>query len=849
MYVNEDGWSTTDASNFLFSPNSMHFEKETIWFYWGQGMEGAPEVVQLAYRTWCTLNPDFSVIFLDDQKVTSIIGMSIHELTALSSVSLGHAGKSDLLRLYLLYHFGGVWVDATTFCLKPLSSWLKISKDHPLQHFTQPMTCRDRRLVSWFLAATPKTIFVKDWLQEAIRYLFKQRDRKLTIGSIGENVTSDTGIGRSITGYRYLRECEKENKTPYFWLFYLFNEVANRDEFQQLIDRNESYPQRYVQPHCCYDDFTSAYISKQTYRVDFCRYQKRVQFITRLLELHEDIDVNTQTESTKKIGLLCTGFHRSATSATANYLLSAGLDMGSNLMGGSISNIKGHFEDWDAVQLHDAQLIKSDTSWLFFDEVPLTCKSGFLDVYIQKRIKKDSHWGVKDPRACLFLNEWKESFGDVGSFLFVARHWSSCIESLLHRHSRDLAYGLSSINRDTAGAQFWVQPELAAKMWLSYNKRIVDFAKKNPDITIVATQRALFQGAPILKELNAKFGFELDEGVESPFDASLFRDKANQRIFDQLSYSLKAQLNAVWNELLELATFRSEDETPHIVNDEFKQEELAKVEALTSSQTMVNLPAKNTTSQGSNWLEECLLVSDPSAMVRFLDASSASRLSAIHVSDWLPKVQEKFALNGHVTFAVAKLLQRLKEYPLAIDSFQVSVSLGVYFPTIDMMMAQCWQALGKQQRAEFFFKKSIKGNPNNPIFYTNYAKLLLVLDREVEAEQMFELGYQKGSAQPACSVPYCDFLDKLGKTQKAIDIASACLKEANSSAIQSLLTRLMLKNNVEQGKSHYSEIIKQELANKDTLGWLVQSCKVIDSAQAEEDFMIRCLSHWRKLSS
>ncbi|HCG6647463.1 TPA: methyltransferase [Vibrio parahaemolyticus] len=551
----------------------------------------------------------------------------------------------------------------------------------------------------------------------------------------------------------------------------------------------------------------------------------------------------------KTKALIVSGFHRSATSAAANYLFDAGLNMGANLMKGGISNAKGHFEDWDAVLLHDEQLAKNETSWQFYDDVELQSESGFLNSYIQNRSDKSGYWGLKDPRACLFLKEWQHALGDAGHYLFVARHWSSCIESLLHRHSRDLAYGLSSINRDTVGAQFWVQPELAAKMWLSYNKRILGFAKNNPEITIVATQRALFQGAPILKELNAKFGFELDEGVESPFDASLFRDKANQRIFDQLSYSLQAQLNAVWNELLELATFRSEDETPHIVNDELKREELAKVEALISSQTMVNLPAKNTTCQGSNWLEECLLISDPSAMVKFLDASSANRLSAIHVSDWLLKIQEKFALDGHVILAVAKLLQRLKEYRLAIESFQVSVSLGVHFPFVDMMMGQCWQALGKPQRAEFFFKKSIKGNPNNPIFYTNYAKLLVVLNREVEAEQVFELGYQKGSGQPACSVPYCDFLDKVGKVQKAIDIANACLKGTDSPAIQSLLTRLMLKNNVEQGKAYYSEIIKQELANKDTLGWLVQSCKVIDSAQAEEDLMIRCLSHWRKLSS
>ncbi|CED70305.1 putative SAM-dependent methyltransferase [Aliivibrio wodanis] len=549
----------------------------------------------------------------------------------------------------------------------------------------------------------------------------------------------------------------------------------------------------------------------------------------------------------KMKSLIISGFHRSATSATANYLFDAGLNMGANLMAGNISNAKGHYEDWDAVQLHDEQLVKNETNWQFHDDVSLEPANDFLDSYIQKRSNISSYWGVKDPRACLFLNEWKQALGDAGHYLFVARHWSSCIESLLHRHSRDLAYGLPKVNRDMVGAKFWIQPELAAKMWLSYNKRLVEFAKANPQITMIATQRALFEGAPVIQELNTKFGFDLNEKVDSPFDLSLFRDKAKQRIFSQLSHSLQAQLNAVWNELLELATFRSEDEDPHIVNDEVKQNELAQVTALISSQKVIASPQLDMVNLNSTWLKECLAITEPAAISQFLDASPVARLSGIEVAEWLPEIQERFELNAHVILAAAKLLQRLKEYQLAINCFQVSVSLGVYFPYIDMMIGQCWQALDDSKKSEFFFKKAMVANPNNPIFYTNYAKLLLVLNRDDEAEKQFELGYQKGRKQPACIIPYCEYLNKVDKIQKAIDIANGFLDELSHPAINNLLSRLMLKRDVEQGKAHYSNAVKERLAGKDTLGWLASSCKVFDSAQAEEDFMIRCLSHWEKL--
>ncbi|TKF10782.1 hypothetical protein FCV66_19010 [Enterovibrio norvegicus] len=546
--------------------------------------------------------------------------------------------------------------------------------------------------------------------------------------------------------------------------------------------------------------------------------------------------------------IVCTGFHRSATSATANYLFDAGLNMGANLMVGNISNANGHFEDWDAVLLHDEQLANNQTSWQFHDDSSLVPESGFLDAYIQKRSNRSSHWGIKDPRVCLFLNEWKQSLGDAGNFLFVARHWSSCIESLLHRHSRDLAYGLPNVNRDMVGAQFWVQPELAAKMWLSYNKRLVEFAKENPQITIIATQRSLFEGAPVIQEINTKFGFVLNEEVKSPFDSSLFRDKANQRVISQLSHSLQAQLNAVWNELLELATFRSADEEPHIVYDELVPNALVEVQALISEQTMVGLPSKDTANHNSSWLDECLAITEYAAISQFLDASPVHRLSGIEVSEWLPLVEERFALHGHVILAVAKLLLRLKAYQMAISYFQASVSLGVYFPYIDMMIGQCWQALGENTKSEFFFKKAIGANPNNPIFYTNYAKLLLILNRHCEAETQFELGYNKGLSQPGCVIPYCVFLDNQQRTDEAIAVANNFLNEWKNPSVESLLSRLMLKRDIKEGKAHYFKQTKQKLETQDTMGWLARTCSVIDSSLAEEDLIIRCLKHWKKLN-
>ena len=562
--------------------------------------------------------------------------------------------------------------------------------------------------------------------------------------------------------------------------------------------------------------------------------------------------------------LIVTGFHRSATSATANYLFDAGLDMGANLMGSNISNAKGHFEDWDAVLLHDAQLAKSDTNWQFHEQCELNSEPEFLNAYIKKRSEQHLFWGLKDPRACLFLNEWKNVLGGGGHFLFVVRHWSSCIESLLHRHSREMAYALPQLNRDSVGCQFWIQPELAAKMWLSYNQRLLTFAKANPEQTLVVTQRALFEGVPIIESINRKFAFELNEKVDSPFDPRLFRDKASQSVFSQLSHALQAQLNVVWSDLLELATFKSEDESPVIVPDKVDKEALQAVytqadklvcEAFLSDAHGVDIDIdigiaidERNGDGHLQWQTALNNIVEPSAMVTHLDKTAANTIDAVKPNEWLAVIDRQFSLNGQVLLSTAKLLMKTKAFELAIGYFQQAVSVGAYFPYVDMMIAQCKQALGLFNEAEFFFQKAIKANPNNPTFYTNYAKLLVVQKHIEDASLQFQQGFEKGKKQPACIVPYCDFLAKENKLEKAIHIAEQFIAENEHPAIQNLLIGLKLQQDIELGQQHYVNSMANKLKDKDTIGWLAKSCLLIDSSIAEQDFINRCLAHWKALS-
>ncbi len=79
----------------------------------------------------------------------------------LSSRAITAASLSDILRVFLLYEFGGVWADATLYCNRPLDDWLPEVMAEGFFAFERPGP--DRPLSSWFLASEPRHALLAAW--------------------------------------------------------------------------------------------------------------------------------------------------------------------------------------------------------------------------------------------------------------------------------------------------------------------------------------------------------------------------------------------------------------------------------------------------------------------------------------------------------------------------------------------------------------------------------------------------------------------------------------------------------------------------------------------------------------
>lgn len=140
--------------------------RKIIWTCWFQGAEHAPELVRACIESWRSRNPGWDLRCLDARTVAHYVDLAAH--VDLSRQQITAASLSDILRLLLLHEYGGVWVDATTFCNTPLDEWIEPAMHEGFFAFDRPGG--DRPLASWFLAARPGNRLLAAWAARALAY-------------------------------------------------------------------------------------------------------------------------------------------------------------------------------------------------------------------------------------------------------------------------------------------------------------------------------------------------------------------------------------------------------------------------------------------------------------------------------------------------------------------------------------------------------------------------------------------------------------------------------------------------------------------------------------------------------
>ena len=83
-----------------------------IWTYWNSD-DVLPDFIERCIQTWRDKNPDYEIIVLNDSKLSDYL--SSDEVRKIKGWKYNDCVQkhSDLVRLFILSKYGGIWLDAS----------------------------------------------------------------------------------------------------------------------------------------------------------------------------------------------------------------------------------------------------------------------------------------------------------------------------------------------------------------------------------------------------------------------------------------------------------------------------------------------------------------------------------------------------------------------------------------------------------------------------------------------------------------------------------------------------------------------------------------------------------------
>lgn len=189
-----------NAGLLVFNPVEKKIElPKKIWIYWEGNL---PEFVGKCVQNIRDKNPSYDVFLLNPENVDQYSQMDFSKLQNATPQQ-----KADLLRFDLLYHYGGIWLDASIILYESLD-WIS---DLMVQNKTESFAYYRRKnttnlnypvVENWLLASVKDNVFFKHWYDEL--YLAIQQTPKLYIQDIKDTEKNPKDFFQRISNLEYL---------------------------------------------------------------------------------------------------------------------------------------------------------------------------------------------------------------------------------------------------------------------------------------------------------------------------------------------------------------------------------------------------------------------------------------------------------------------------------------------------------------------------------------------------------------------------------------------------------------------------------------------------------------------
>ncbi len=147
-----------------------------IWSVWWQGVENAPEMVKMCFASVNRHRGKHPFIIITKDNYQEYIDLPEYILKKVDSGVLRLTHFSDIIRLYLLTHYGGLWLDATIYVTDTIPEEIFSSKYYSIKPGFDPRShsVTQGRWSSFFQAAQKGSLLCSFALDYQIAYWEKQ---------------------------------------------------------------------------------------------------------------------------------------------------------------------------------------------------------------------------------------------------------------------------------------------------------------------------------------------------------------------------------------------------------------------------------------------------------------------------------------------------------------------------------------------------------------------------------------------------------------------------------------------------------------------------------------------------
>lgn len=164
------------CAKYSKSPNSPLIQpvcdaqlNKTVWLFWYQGFDKAPDIVKACVKSIQHYYDGWNIVFLDKSNLYDFVSFDSNIVGKIENGSISITHLSDLVRLYLLVAYGGVWIDSTCYATSNIP---KEVEECGLFFFKQAVNLdRDIVVSSWFIySPTPNNKVLRKALSILLEY-------------------------------------------------------------------------------------------------------------------------------------------------------------------------------------------------------------------------------------------------------------------------------------------------------------------------------------------------------------------------------------------------------------------------------------------------------------------------------------------------------------------------------------------------------------------------------------------------------------------------------------------------------------------------------------------------------